>query len=80
MLMAFEVYYVGFGQAIASFSPNELLASILVPVFFLFVVSFCGIVVPFAVLPEVSLGLMFGPGSGMRINLSLSFGGHGCTI
>lgn len=31
--MLFEIYYVGFGQAIASFSPNELLASILVPVF-----------------------------------------------
>lgn len=29
MLMLFEVYYVGFGHAIASFSPNEVLASIL---------------------------------------------------
>ena len=51
LLMLFEVFFVGFGQAIASFSPNELLASLLVPVFFLFVVSFCGIVVPFAALP-----------------------------
>ncbi|KAI9886100.1 MAG: hypothetical protein M1823_002118 [Watsoniomyces obsoletus] len=51
-LMLFELYYVGFGQAIASFSPNELLASILVPVFFLFVVSFCGVVVPYAALPK----------------------------
>ncbi|KAI9835623.1 MAG: hypothetical protein M1837_003696 [Sclerophora amabilis] len=51
MLMLFEIYYVGFGQAIASFSPNELLASLLVPVFFLFVVSFCGVVVPFMGLP-----------------------------
>jgi hypothetical protein len=32
-MMLFEIYYVGFGQAIAAFSPNELLASILVPVF-----------------------------------------------
>lgn len=55
MLMLFEFYYVGFGQAIASFAPNELLASILVPIFFLFVVSFCGVVVPFATLPHVSL-------------------------
>ena len=54
LLMLFEIYYVGFGQAIASFSPNELLASLLVPVFFLFVVSFCGLVVPFAALPHVS--------------------------
>ncbi|KAI9813011.1 MAG: hypothetical protein M1826_002568 [Phylliscum demangeonii] len=50
-VMLFEVYYVGFGQAIASFSPNELLASILVPVFFLFVVAFCGIIVPYMALP-----------------------------
>lgn len=42
LLMLFEIYYVGFGQAIASFSPNDLLASLLVPIFFLFVVSFCG--------------------------------------
>lgn len=56
MLMAFEVYYIGFGQAIASFSPNDLLASILVPIFFLFVVCFCGVVVPYATLPEVRLG------------------------
>ncbi len=47
----FELYYVGFGQAIAAFSPNELLASLLVPLFFLFVVSFCGVVVPPAQLP-----------------------------
>ncbi|KAI9791015.1 MAG: hypothetical protein M1816_004582 [Peltula sp. TS41687] len=52
LTMLFEVYYVGFGQAIASFSPNELLASILVPVFFLFVVSFCGVVAPYAALPK----------------------------
>lgn len=52
MLMAFEIYYPTFGQAIASFAPNELLASLLVPVFFLFVVSFCGVVVPAAQLPK----------------------------
>lgn len=50
-VLLFELYYVGFGQAIASFSPNELLASLLVPVFFLFVVSFCGVVVPAQQLP-----------------------------
>ncbi|KAL8796510.1 MAG: hypothetical protein Q9195_001184 [Heterodermia aff. obscurata] len=51
LLMLFEIYYIGFGQMIASFSPNELLASLLVPIFFLFVVSFCGVVVPYASLP-----------------------------
>ncbi|KAI1381532.1 ABC-2 type transporter [Hypoxylon crocopeplum] len=50
-MMLFELYYVGFGQAIAAFSPNELLASLFVPLFFLFVVSFCGIIVPPAQLP-----------------------------
>ncbi|KAI0132440.1 ABC drug exporter AtrF [Xylariales sp. AK1849] len=50
-IILFELYYVGFGQAIAAFSPNELLASLLVPLFFLFVVSFCGVVVPAAQLP-----------------------------
>jgi hypothetical protein len=34
--MLFEVFYLGFGQAIAAFSPNELLASLLVPLFFTF--------------------------------------------
>jgi ABC-type multidrug transport system permease subunit len=51
MVIVFELYYLGFGMAIASFSPNELLASLLVPVFFTFAVSFCGVVVPYAGLP-----------------------------
>ena len=54
-LMLFELYYVSFGQAIASFAPSEQLASLLVPLFFIFVVSFCGVVVPFAALPHVSV-------------------------
>ena len=52
MLMLFECFYVGFGQFIAAFSPNELFASLLVPSFFTFVVSFCGVVVPYAQLPH----------------------------
>ncbi|MCJ1478683.1 hypothetical protein MMC13_007364 [Lambiella insularis] len=52
MLMLFELWFVSFGQAIASFSPNDLLASLLVPIFFLFVVSFCGILVPYVTLPH----------------------------
>lgn len=50
-ILIFELYYVSFGQAIAAFAPNELLASLLVPLFFLFVVSFCGVVVPPQQLP-----------------------------
>ncbi|THV84256.1 ABC drug exporter AtrF [Aureobasidium pullulans] len=50
-IMSFELFYIGFGQAIASFAANELLASLLVPMFFLFVVSFCGVVVPYVALP-----------------------------
>ena len=49
--MLFEVWYIGFGQFIAAIAPNELLASLLVPFFFLFVVSFAGIVVPYQALP-----------------------------
>lgn len=51
LVLLFELYYVSFGQFIAAFAPNELLASLLVPIFFLFVVSFCGVVVPPAQLP-----------------------------
>ncbi|KAJ4295394.1 ATP-binding cassette transporter snq2 [Kalmusia sp. IMI 367209] len=50
-IMVFEVYYLGFGQAIASFAPNELLASLLVPLFFTFLAGFCGVVVPYVGLP-----------------------------
>ncbi|KAF2449373.1 hypothetical protein P171DRAFT_460670 [Karstenula rhodostoma CBS 690.94] len=50
-IMVFEVYYLGFGQAIAAFAPNELLASLMVPMFFTFIAGFCGVVVPYAALP-----------------------------
>lgn len=49
--MLFELFYVGFGQFIAAMSPNELLASLLVPCFFTFIVAFCGVVVPYMALP-----------------------------
>ncbi|KAH7135767.1 ABC-2 type transporter-domain-containing protein [Dendryphion nanum] len=49
--IVFELYYLGFGQAIAAFSPNELLASLFVPLFFTFIVSFCGVVVPYIAIP-----------------------------
>lgn len=55
LLMMFELFYIGLGQLVAAMAPNELLASLLLPVFFLFIVSFCGVVVPFAALPYVSL-------------------------
>ncbi|KAI8963365.1 ABC-2 type transporter-domain-containing protein [Daldinia sp. FL1419] len=50
-IIIFELYYVSFGQAIAAFSPNQLLASLFVPLFFLFVVAFCGVSVPPLSLP-----------------------------
>ena len=50
--MLFEVFYVGFGQFIAALAPNENFASLLVPAFFTFVVSFCGALVPYASLPQ----------------------------
>ncbi|KAI1938355.1 ATP-binding cassette transporter snq2 [Ophidiomyces ophidiicola] len=51
MFMLFELFYVGLGQAIAAVSPNALFASLLVPAFFSFVVSFCGVIVPYYSMP-----------------------------
>lgn len=59
LLMAFQLYYLGFGLAIASIAPNELLASMLVPIFFIFVVSFCGVVVPYYAMPTFWKKWMF---------------------
>ncbi|KAK6211316.1 abc-2 type transporter [Colletotrichum tabaci] len=59
LVILFELYYVSFGQGIAAFAPNELLASLLVPIFFLFVVSFCGVVVPPMQLPSFWRSWMF---------------------
>lgn len=50
-MILFECFYTTFGQMIAALAPNELLASLLVPVFFTFVISFCGVVVPAMALP-----------------------------
>jgi ATP-binding cassette subfamily G (WHITE) protein 2 (SNQ2) len=75
-IMVFELFYLGFGQAIAAFAPNELLASLLVPVFFLFVVSFCGIVVPFRALPYFWRRYVFQllrPSPGLNANSILSW-------
>lgn len=52
LMLIFEIYYVSLGQMIASVSPNAFFASLLVPLFFIFVVSFCGVVVPYAALPH----------------------------
>lgn len=58
-LMMFQLYYLGFGLAIAAMSPNELLASMLVPIFFIFVVAFCGVVVPYYAMPTFWKRWMF---------------------
>ncbi|QGA18207.1 hypothetical protein EYB26_005891 [Talaromyces marneffei] len=52
MILLFELYYIGFGQFIAALSPNELFASLMIPAFFTFVISFCGVVVPYPGLPS----------------------------
>ena len=59
MMMVFSMFYPTFGQMIAAFSPNELLASLLVPAFFTFVVSFCGVVVPFVNIPTFWMRWMY---------------------
>ncbi|KAK6354983.1 hypothetical protein TWF696_004109 [Orbilia brochopaga] len=52
LLMICEIYFISFGQAIASFAPNEMLAGLLVPFFFIFIISFAGIMVPYEGLPS----------------------------
>ena len=51
LIILVELFYVGLGQAIASFAPNEPLGSLSVPVLFLFIVAFCGVVQPPSSLP-----------------------------
>ncbi|KAI5293482.1 hypothetical protein KEM52_005488, partial [Ascosphaera acerosa] len=51
MMMLFTLYYTGFGQILASWAPNELFASLLVPALITFAISFCGVVVPYRLMP-----------------------------
>ncbi|KAI5303915.1 hypothetical protein KEM56_007064 [Ascosphaera pollenicola] len=52
MTMLFSLYYTGFGQILAAWSPNELFASLLVPALITPAISFCGVVVPYMYLPS----------------------------
>ncbi|PBP22865.1 hypothetical protein BUE80_DR006226 [Diplocarpon rosae] len=52
LIVLFELFYLGLGQGIAAFSPSVALASFFIPLFFMFVISFCGIAVPFFALPH----------------------------
>lgn len=52
LIVLYELFYLGLGQAIAAFSPSESLASFFIPLIFMFVISFCGIAVPFFALPD----------------------------
>ncbi|GAA5915070.1 hypothetical protein JCM6882_006773, partial [Rhodosporidiobolus microsporus] len=51
MHMAFELYFPTFAQAIASFSPTAMAASVLFSTFFSFVIIFNGVVQPYNQLP-----------------------------
>ena len=61
-LALFGQFYVGFGQAIAAFAPNEFIASILVPMFFIFLIAFCGVLVPAPALPPFWRSWMYPTG------------------
>jgi ATP-binding cassette, subfamily G (WHITE), member 2, SNQ2 len=52
MLMGFEVFYISFGQMLASVSPNAMFASLLIPALFPFIVAFCGVVAPPQAIPH----------------------------
>jgi ABC-type multidrug transport system ATPase subunit len=47
----FELYLPTFGQMLAAIAPNDFVASLLVPIFFTFVILFSGVLVPPAGLP-----------------------------
>ena len=51
-LIAFEVYYISFGQAIAAVSPNAALSSLLAPSLFCVLIDFCGVLVPPQAMPN----------------------------
>jgi ATP-binding cassette subfamily G (WHITE) protein 2 (SNQ2) len=51
MLMAFEMFFVSFGQSLAAISPNAIFASILIPAFFPFIIAFCGVLAPPQAMP-----------------------------
>ncbi|BGP40430.1 ATP-binding cassette transporter snq2 [Rhodotorula kratochvilovae] len=51
MHMLFELYYPTFAQAVASFSPSAMAASVLFSTLFSFVIIFNGVVQPYAQLP-----------------------------
>jgi ATP-binding cassette subfamily G (WHITE) protein 2 (SNQ2) len=51
MHMLFELYYPTFAQAVASFSPTPMAASVLFSTLFSFVIIFNGVVQPYAQLP-----------------------------
>ena len=50
-MLLLEAFYVTFGIALAAMSPNEISASFLVPIFFQFIVRFCGAFIPPSDLP-----------------------------
>ena len=52
MFMAFEIFFVSFGQMLAAISPNAMFASILIPAFFSFVIAFCGVLAPPKAMPH----------------------------
>lgn len=48
----FEIWLSTFGQLIAGLAPTQQAASQLIPIFFVFVVLFCGVLQPFSKIPE----------------------------
>ncbi|KAJ9114521.1 hypothetical protein QFC20_001394 [Naganishia adeliensis] len=51
LVTLFELYLPTFGQMLAAIAPNAFVASLLVPIFFTFVILFSGVLVPPAALP-----------------------------
>ncbi|KAL2264191.1 hypothetical protein VTK26DRAFT_897 [Humicola hyalothermophila] len=52
VMLVFEFVYTGIGQFEAAFAPNELFAALCNPVVMGILVSFCGVLVPYAQIPS----------------------------
>ena len=48
----FQMWVSTFGQLLAAFAPNAQIAAVLIPLFFVFVVLFCGVLQPLSQLPK----------------------------
>ncbi|KAJ1940664.1 ATP-binding cassette transporter snq2, partial [Linderina pennispora] len=52
MYIVLGIFSITLGQAIASFSPNDIIAAMLNPIFTSMVILFCGVTIPYPLMPK----------------------------